>query len=91
MTIKKETTKYSVILEVTTQEKLAKTAKQFKISQHDVLEVLINFMDMKTMGPLFQSIRNEKVARREQKKNIIKKLKNLDADKLAAIEEMTEQ
>lgn len=83
-----ETSRYTLRMSNGHQHKLAQIAKEYKISQSEVLEAMIDHIDLNTLGPVFQGIRDAKVAQRDQKKELIKRLSKLDAGQLAALEKM---
>ncbi|MEB0029192.1 hypothetical protein QN372_00365 [Undibacterium sp. RTI2.1] len=89
----KETTRYTIIMTKDKQERLAGIAKEFKISQQEVLEVLIDHIGndnvMADLAPKFFAVRENKVSQREQRKTSFAKLRKLSPEQIALIEQMS--
>lgn len=81
-----EMRRYSLEMSDKNQRVLAKIAKDYKISQSEVLEALTENIDMNKMEPVFIKIREDKVAGRTQKKEFAKKLAKLDPSQIQAIQ-----
>ena len=80
-----ELRRYSLEMHDNVLADLAKVAKSYKISQSEVLEALVQQIDMNRMEPIFSRIRETKVAERTAKKELVKKLANLDPDQIQAL------
>jgi hypothetical protein len=83
-----EVSRYTLNMSAGHQLALAKLAKAHKLSQREILETLLDNVDVQKMGPIFEQMRESKVAEREQKKDLIKKLSRLNADELRALEKL---
>lgn len=81
-----DTKRYTIVLSAAHQDKLAAVAKQFKISQGEVIEELLDHAaGLESMAERFTARREEKVAGRTSKKELLGKLKSLPAEELAAL------
>lgn len=81
-----EVTRYTIKMSNKHQRELAALAKSHKLSQTEILEALIDHADMGKMGPIFTKMREDKVAGRASKKELLKKLSRLDPEQLKELE-----
>lgn len=81
-----EISRYTIILPNDHQARLAVMAKTYKLSQGEILEGLIEHADMEKLGPIFAKMREDKVAGRQSKKELLKRLSKLDPEQLKALE-----
>jgi len=77
--------RYAIVVEQTVQEKLAKIAKTYKISQGAVVETLMDSADMSKLEEAFKARREAKVAGRTGKTAILKRLSKLTPEQLEAL------
>lgn len=89
VTEEKTTDRYTVVLPVQYKEKITTLAKQHKISQGEVLEVLLDKMEPDMLGHHFDAKREAKVAHRAEnstvRKQLLTKIKNLPPEELAKL------
>lgn len=76
----------TVIMTEAHKNKLKEVAKRYAITQGEVVEVLLDSADMDAMGQFLTERRNGKLAQRETKTDLSKRLKGLSPEKRAAIE-----
>ena len=84
-----QTARYSLILGVAQQNKLAAIAKQYKISQQVVMETMLDNLDEEKFGVLFAAKRAAVVEQRERKKSLLKQLKNLTPEQMALVQQLS--
>jgi hypothetical protein len=82
------TKRYTVILDKAAQGRLSTIAKQFKISQGQVLEVLIDKADLKALTPELNARREAKTSTRTTKSALIEKLATLTPEQKAYLESL---
>jgi hypothetical protein len=80
--------RYTVTVNKLAQSRLASIAKQFKISQGAVMEVLIENADVSTLEPHFIARRQQKVQSRGSKSKMLEALKNLTPEQKAYLESL---
>lgn len=83
--------RYTVIFSPVHREKLKQTAKQFGITQGEVVEVMLDQLDANAMAPHFQAKKTGKAEGRITKTELVKKMKDLTPAQLAAIEAIVSQ
>ena len=69
-------------VEYAAQERLASIAKEYKISQTDVVLTLMENTDLEAMAPKFKAKREDKVKSRGSKSAVLERLKNLSPEQL---------
>lgn len=79
-------TRFSIDLDDNHRSSLNLIAKTFKITQGEVIEVMLDQMGTPTgeLAAAFTARRDAKVARRAPKKELYKQFKNLSAEQLQA-------
>lgn len=73
------------------QKRLAEVAKRYKITQGEVLEVLIDNLDEEGFANLFNEKRTEKVSKRKSKASIKEELAKLNEEELRRLLELKNQ
>ncbi len=68
--------------------KLKKLSKHFRLTQGEIVGVLLDKIDLSRMTPHFEELRNGKVDSRTSKTAMLTRLKDLSQDQLAAIERL---
>jgi hypothetical protein len=86
-----DTKRYSVIINTAAQKRLGSIAKQFKISQGAVLEVLIDKADLDALTPELEARREAKTSTRSSKAALMEKLATLTPEQLAFLEKLGKQ
>lgn len=86
-----DSVRYSIIVSPDRQERLADVAKQFHLSQGDVIEVLIDHMNEQTLQQALVAKRDSKVERRGRKKDIDKAIERMTAEERQALLEKLQQ
>lgn len=82
-----ETKRTAIVLDVTIQDRVAKLAKEHKINQGQVIEVMLDMLgDNPEFIQAMKDKREAKVGGRTSKTSILKKLSKLSAEEL---EELT--
>lgn len=81
--------RHSIVLTAVARESLSIIAKQYKITQGEVVEAFLDNMEPAVMAPIFGKIRDDKVAARTPKRDLMAKLRNLTPEQLIALENMT--
>lgn len=79
-------TRFSVDLDADHQRKLAEIAKNYKLNQGEVIEVMLDNLDLSTLSEAFKCRRDEKVAMRAAAKSLSDKP---TLDLLTKIKELT--
>jgi hypothetical protein len=74
--------RYSIIVGKEVQERLASIAKEYKISQTDVVLTLVENTDLEAMAPKFKAKREDKVKSRGSKSAVLERLKGLSPEQL---------
>lgn len=75
-----------VILPKAHKDKMKKLAKVYGISQGAVVEVLLDKMNLNTLGPYFEEKHKSKSGGKTTKTELVKKMKDLTPEQIAAIE-----
>jgi hypothetical protein len=75
--VPKEPKRFTVVINAEAQERLAELAKHFKLSQGQVLEVLIDQVDLATLAHAFKARREEKVQTRATRRALRNTLETL--------------
>lgn len=70
--------------------KLKTLAKSVKLTQGEFLEVLLDGADLEALKPLIDAKKNQKGGGKLTKSELIKKMKGLSPEQLAAIEAIVE-
>lgn len=83
--------RYTVITTEQHREKLNKIAKTYRISQGDVIEVLLDQANLGLLGHHFDAKRESKSDGKLTKTELMKKMKGLTPEQLAAIEKIIGQ
>lgn len=86
----KERVRFSIDMPADYQAKLAELAKRFKITQGEAVQVMLDQIRLLPEAP-FVAKREEKVAARQPRKDLYKKLKSLSPEQLAAIEALADK
>ncbi|MFT4064301.1 hypothetical protein [Paraburkholderia sp.] len=81
--------RYTVTVNKLAQSRLASIAKQFKISQGAVMEVLIENADISALEEQFRARREQKVQSRGTKSRMLEKLKSLTPEQRAYLESLS--
>ncbi len=68
--------------------KLKKLSKHFRLTQGEIVGVLLDKLDLSRMTPYFEEVRNEKVDSRTSKSAMLARMKDLTQEQLAAIERL---
>lgn len=83
--------RHTIILTEANKTKLKETAKTYKITQGDVVEVLLDQMDLNQIGPHFEVRHAGKDTGKTSKSELVKKLTAASPETLAAIEVLLNQ
>jgi len=90
MTTEENIARFTITVSKPHQRTLAELAKQYKISQGEVVEVFLDSADMEEFATYFTRKRDEKVDMRAgADKALLSKLKKLTPAQLAMIEKMS--
>lgn len=81
-------TRYTVVVDKLAQTRLASIAKQFKISQGAVMEVMIQNVDVQALEEQFKARREKKVQSRGSKTELLQKIKKLTPEQKAYLESL---
>jgi Spy/CpxP family protein refolding chaperone len=81
-------TRYTVVVGKLAQARLASIAKQFKISQGAVMEVMIENVDVQALEEQFKARREQKVQSRGSKTELLEKIKKLTPEQRAYLESL---
>jgi hypothetical protein len=81
-------TRYTVVVGKLAQARLASIAKQFKISQGAVMEVMIENVDVQALEEQFRARREQKVQSRGSKTELLEKIKKLTPEQRAYLESL---
>lgn len=81
--------RYSLILDASTRSALAAVAKTYKITQGEVIQGLLSNMNPVVMTPIFEKLREAKIAARAPKKDLLARLKSLTPEQIEAIKKMS--
>jgi Spy/CpxP family protein refolding chaperone len=81
-------TRYTVVVGKLAQSRLASIAKQFKISQGAVMEVMIENVDVQALEEQFKARRELKVQSRGSKSELMNTLKALTPEQRAYLESL---
>jgi hypothetical protein len=68
------------------KEKLKKLSKDFHLTQGEIVDVLLEQIDLSLMGQHFEARRNGKLSGRSIQTDLIKKMKGLSQEQIAAIQ-----
>lgn len=79
--------RYTMILPREHKDKIAAVAKSFKISQGEVVEVLLEEMEVSMLRSRFEAKRNAKRSNKSSRREILEKMKGLTPEELKAVEE----
>ena len=82
--------RYTLIVSKDTHEKLTEITKQFKLSQAEVFEILVERADLQQLDPIFTAKREQKVNVRSNSRALINKLTKLTPEQLAVLNAMSE-
>lgn len=82
-------TRYTVVVGKLAQARLASIAKQFKISQGAVMEVMIDNVDVQVLEDQFKARREQKVQSRGSKTELLEKMKKLTPEQRAYLESLS--
>jgi Spy/CpxP family protein refolding chaperone len=82
-------TRYTVVVGKLAQARLASIAKQFKISQGAVMEVMIENVDVQALEDQFKARREQKVQSRGSKTELLEKIKKLTPEQRAYLESLS--
>lgn len=74
--------RFSISLPESHQARLGEIAKQYRITQGEVIETLLEFADHAALALRYQAVREEKVAARRPKKDLLKQLNGLTSEQL---------
>jgi len=85
-----ETVRYSILLRIDQRDKLNEVAKRYKVTQPEMVGVLIDTMNEGLLAPHFTKIRHEKEEARAKAKSdpLLKKFKTLTPEQRAKLEEL---
>jgi len=72
-----DTVRYTIEVATDVREALIAVSKEFKLTQGEIIDELLNHLDREKMIPIFIARRQAKVSAREDKKEDKKKLTNL--------------
>lgn len=82
--------RYNITFEDADHATLTEVSKRFKLSQPEVISILIKTMNVESLTPAFEEARNDKLKERSAavavKRGVIGKFKDLTPEQLAAIE-----
>jgi predicted GIY-YIG superfamily endonuclease len=81
-----ETVRYTIDIDPTAREELAAMATQYKLTQGEVIEVMLAFVrQADQMAPAMQTKREAKVADREKRRKLMATLRNMSPEQLAEL------
>lgn len=81
-------TRHMLVVGEVHKAKLKKLSKHFRLTQGEIVGVLLDKLDLSRMTPHFEELRNSKVDSRTSKSAILTRMKDLSQDQLAAIERL---
>jgi hypothetical protein len=81
-------TRHMLVVSEVHKGKLKKLSKHFRLTQGEIVGVLLDKLDLSRMTPHFEELRNGKVDSRTSKTAMLTRLKDLSQEQLAAIERL---
>lgn len=78
----KDIKRFTVVCDEQHQDALAVLAKRYKITQGEVIEVMLDHMNEEDFAAHFEARRNEKVAARKSKSALMERLSGLSAEQV---------
>jgi len=89
-----ETVRYTIETTPDERDDLAVIAKQYKLSQGEIIGCLLRHFDREAMAPVFTAQREAKVAVREDNKKIkklVNSLRSLDPEQIAELHRLANE
>lgn len=78
--------RHTLILPVEYKERLKAIAKKYKLTQGEVVEEMINIFDQTSLPSILEARRTNKTSGRTTKTELLKRMKGLSPEQIAAIE-----
>lgn len=87
----KDVNRHTVVISESYKKKLKAVAKNYHLTQGEVIEVLLDQMNLAQIGGHFEARRKQKEGGRTTQKDVIDALKGLTPEQLKAVEEAIER